>query len=158
MADRSLDLRLPEAHASDSSGPRAGRHPSLVSVRIAAEADLIAVACFGVLAIFPGMKPESTPQSLGHLRILLWFRLSGKPQSVRTVAGSVQPGGRSGDDDNTERHMVLPAPSVGGSTSADVVDGSGGEADAIGAEECDQLGDLLGPTDPFHGYEAGEMR
>jgi hypothetical protein len=81
---RELDLRLSEAHASDSSRPSPRRRPTPVSVRIAADADLIAVSRFGVLAILPGMQPESTPQRLGHLRILLSFRRGGKPQSVRT--------------------------------------------------------------------------
>ena len=75
-----LDLQLPEAHASNPSRPGAGRRPTSVAVCIAADADLVALSGFGVLAILPGMEPESTPQRLGHVGILLYFSPCGKKE------------------------------------------------------------------------------
>jgi hypothetical protein len=76
-------LQLPKAHASNSGRPSAGRGPTSVAVSIAADTDLVTVSGFGIFAIFPGMEPESTPQRLGHVVILLWFRLAGKSEVVQ---------------------------------------------------------------------------
>lgn len=56
------------------------------------------------------------------------------------------------------RSTPMPTPmSVGRPSSADVVDGAGGEADALGGEEGDEFGHFLRASDALHRDEAGDV-
>jgi hypothetical protein len=73
-----FDLQLPEARASNSSRPKRRARPHLCRGRHCSVRRPGSGLGFRVLTILPGIKPESTPQRLGHVGIFLRVRHGGK--------------------------------------------------------------------------------